>query len=307
MSIVFKDSFYSFNKDKYYNQVLKKSGISKKIDSNLITNFLKDILKQYNNLYSISGSIEKYLNSKRNERLFYTYKKNLLMTEANFRFISERNIFTQTFQREVLVGNSNSSISNRKGLNQINHFFTNMKNFIDKIENQEIENNFSDTQAKLLILYLFFDYQNESYEASGNNKPLIAPVIKSEMPKIKNEIKAFINNFNKYFEISKKDFNSCRNEFEHKLKSNMSKKNIQDHYRRENIVFILILNYENMSKCCDCINHLVENLFLILNNKSSKFKIIVDELKRNNRTRGTRAGIFKKIENDIINIIREIS
>lgn len=291
MSIVFKDSFYNFDKNKYYDKVLNKAGISKKIDINMITKFLKDILKQYNNLYSISSGIEKYLSSKRNQKLYTNYKKSLLMIESNFRFIEDLKIFEHVFDREVLIGNN---YNNRKGIRFIYDYFNNMKDFINKIDNHEIENSFNKNQGMLLVFYIFFEYHNKSINSNMSSYKLA--VIENELPNIKSSIKSFINNFSKYFERASKDYKSCQSYFKN---NNIKKSNKTNTYVRENVVFMLILNYENIYKCFDCIHDLIEDLLNIFKIQTPKIENVLKTILNSKNSKKK-----EDLEKKIIELIR---
>lgn len=286
MSIVFKNAFYYFDKDEYYDKVLNRTGISKKIDTNLITKFFRDILKQYNNLYSISSSIEKYLNSKRNQTVFLNYKKSLLMIEENFRFIEEYKIFEHVFAREVLSGNNN--INGRTGLRHIYDYFHNIKEFIDKIDKHGVEDLYNIHQIYLVVFYILFEYHRTDE----------IKLLTRELPRIKEAIKTFINNFSKDFKRASKDYKACQNYFK-KNNPNKITKSKKDKFVRENVIFMLILNYENMYKCIQLIDELCINIKGIL-------KIHTHQTKMNNIVKSvlTKSENKKGLEKKIINLVR---
>ena len=287
MSIVFKNAFYYFDKDEYYDKVLNRTGISKKIDTNLITKFFRDILKQYNNLYSIASSIEKYLNSKRNEKPFSNYKKSLLMIEENFRFIEEYKIFEHVFASEVLSGNNNSN--GRTGLRYIYDYFHNIKEFIDKIDKHGVEDLYNLNQIYLVVFYIVFEYHSKQDEIK---------LLTMELPKIKEEIKSFINNFSKQFKRASKDYKACQNYFK-KNNPNKITKSKKEKFVRENVIFMLILTYENMYKCIQLIDDLCGNIknILKIHTRQLQMNSIVKSVLKKSENKG-------ELEKRIIDLLR---
>jgi len=288
MSIVFKDAFYYFDENQYYDKVLNKSGISKKIDTELITHFFRDILKQYNNLYSISSAIEKHLTSKRNKKIFTSYTKSLLIIEENFKFIDTQNMFENTFEKEVLIGNKNNLNNlknNRKSIRSIYDYFNNIKDFIDKIHKHEIEHRFNEYQTQLIIYYILF-------EKHFNDKIKSKQSLENQLPNVKSIMKSFINDFSEYFERASKDYKACQLYF--KDMNNSNKK-----FVKENILFILILNYENIYKCLECIHDLIDQLTKTFKFQKIAIKNIMNKISKN--------GNKKNLETNIVKLLKEIA
>ena len=106
-----------------------------------------------------------------------------------------------------------------------------------------------------------------------------------ELPKIKEEIKSFINDFSKEFKRASKDYKACQNYFK-KNNPNKITKSKKDKFVRENVVFMLILTYENMYKCILSIDYLCDRIKNIL-------KIPTRQLQMNSIVKS----VLKKSEN----------
>ena len=304
MSIVFKDAFYYFDEKKYYDKVLNKIG-TKKIDTNLIKHFFRDILKQYNNLYSISSTIEKHLSSKRNKKLFVSYTKSLLIVEENFKFIDKLNLFQHTFDEEVPVGrntrnnrnngNNQNNQNNRntpKDIRSIYVFFNQIKAFIDKIHRHEIDEDFNRHQSELVIFYILFE--NHSRNIKNNKSKTKSQKLENQLPNVKSLLKSFINEFSEYSERASKDYKTCQLFFKKKEGSNKK-------FVRENTVFILILNYQNIFKCMECIHDLISKLQSQFSLKSAEIDKVITNMSTSNGSKSMK----NNLEQDILKLLEK--
>jgi hypothetical protein len=294
MSIIFKDAFYYFDETKYYDKVLNKIG-TKKIDVNLIKHFFRDILKQYNNLYSISAAIEKHLTSKRNKKLFLSYTKSLLILEENFSLSMNFKLFQDTFDEKVPVNNRNNR-NNRNNSNNRNNrntpqdirsiyvFFNQIKAFIDKIHRHEIDEDFNRHQSELVIYYILF----EKYSSTK----AISDKLKNQLPNLKSILKEFINEFSEYSERASTDYKKCQVFFK-------NKEGTRKKFVRENIVFILILNYQNIFKCMECIHDLISKLQSQMGMKSDSVDKVIANMTTSNGSRNVK----NKLEQDILKLL----
>lgn len=326
--MVFEDSFNYFNKNKYYDKVLNKIG-TKRINDKLIRVFFKDILRQYNSLYRISAGIENYLSSKRNKKLFLSYTKSLLIVEENFKFIDELKLFRNTFDEKVGNGNSRNGQNNRNGQNGQNNrngrnnrdghdgrnasnngnasngqnnlnntitiykFFKQIKSFIEKIHKHEIETKFNEHQSLLIFYYLVFDNHNRK----KNDNDEITKKIKKYLPNLDSRIKSFINEFNEYSKSASRDYKTCQLYFKNDKTSSHK-------FIRENTVFILILNYQNIFKCIECIHDLISdigNMFKIQITKKDELVTLIKSM-----TSDDDAEKKEKVEEEILTIFKTL-
>jgi hypothetical protein len=71
-------------------------------------------------------------------------------------------------------------------------------------------------------------------------------------------------------------------------------------FMRENVLFILILNYENIYKCFECIHDLINRLKKLFNFQTNAIKKIIDKIGSNGSNKET-------LEKDIVGLLQQIA